>query len=278
MTQEVNIERLNGIARELRALILKVIANAGSGHPGGSLSAIDILTYLYFHHLRIEPKRPDWEDRDRFVLSKGHCAPALYVTLARRGYFSEDLLWLLREIESPLQGHPDMKRTPGVDMTTGSLGLGFSSATGMALGAKVQGKSYRVYVMLSDGELQAGVVWEAAMAAAHYQLDNLVAIVDNNRLQTDGFTAEIMAVEPIVPKWEAFGWHAQRIDGHDFRQIHAAFRRCLQAQGKPHVIVADTVKGKGVSVMENNPEWHSGALTAEQLETFLAELSVKERA
>lgn len=272
MSSEFDADRLAAIARDLRVLILRMIANAGSGHPGGSLSAIDIITYLYFHHMRIDPARPDWEDRDRFVLSKGHCAPALYAALARRGYFPESWLWTLRDVGSRLQGHPDMRKTPGVDMTTGSLGQGFACAAGIALGGRLRGQDFRVYAMLSDAELQEGVVWEAALAAAHHHLDNLVAIVDNNRCQTDGFTAEIVAVEPIGEKWAAFGWHVQRIDGHDFAQIHDAIQRAMRREGKPHAIIADTIKGKGVRAMENRPEWHAQPPTREQAEAFVAEL------
>ena len=200
------LSELRSVARRQRVNILKMIQIAGSGHPGGSLSAIDILTYLYFRHMRIDPAQPRWEDRDRFVLSKGHCSPALYVSLAGRGYFPEEVLWTLRDIGSLLQGHPDMKGAPGIDMTTGSLGQGFSAAVGIALGAKVQGKDFRVYAMLGDGESQEGVVWEAAMAAAHYRLDNLVAFVDYNRQQSDGWIKEIVEIAPVPDKWAAFGW------------------------------------------------------------------------
>ena len=264
---------LRATAARLRSNILNMIYLAGSGHAGGSFSAIDIITYLYFRRMRIDPARPGWEDRDRFVLSKGHCSPALYAALTARGYFAEDVLWTLRDIESPLQGHPDMTKTTGCDMTTGSLGQGFSCAVGIALGGKIQGRDFRVYAMLGDGEMQEGVVWEAAMAASHYRLDNLIAIVDNNRLQTDGFTAEIMNVEPLDERLRAFGFDAQRIDGHDFHAIHQAFERCMRREGRPHAIVADTIKGKGVAEMENNPDWHAGPPKAEQLERFLAELN-----
>lgn len=269
---ELDAAALRRTARGLRAKILRMIHAAGSGHPGGSLSAIDIVTYLYFHHMRIDPARPDWEDRDRFVLSKGHCSPALYAALSARGYFPEETLWTLRDIDSPLQGHPDMKGAPGIDITTGSLGQGFSAAAGMALAARVRKKDFRVYTMVGDGELQEGVVWEAAMAASHYALDNLIAFVDNNRQQTDGFTSDIMKVEPVEPRFRAWGWEAERIDGHDFTAIDAAVRRAMRRRGRPHAIVADTVKGKGVREMENNPEWHSRAITAEQLDRFLKEL------
>lgn len=272
MTNGFDPKRLEETARELRVDILKMIANAGSGHPGGSLSAIDVVTFLYFHRLRLDPTRPDWDERDRFVLSKGHCAPALYVALARRGYFPREWLWTLREVGSRLQGHPDMRKTPGVDMTTGSLGQGFACAAGIALGAKVQGKKYRVYAMLGDGEMQEGIVWETAMAASQYKLDNLIAIVDNNRCQTDGYTAEIVNVEPLHEKWQAFGWHWQRMDGHDFRRIHQALEAAQQRGGRPHVLIADTVKGKGVPSMENKPEWHGLPPTPQQAEAFIAEL------
>lgn len=265
-------EHLRRAAGEARVRILRMIHCAGSGHPGGSLSAIDVLVYLYFHRMRINPGDPQWEDRDRFVLSKGHCSPAWYAALCGRGYFPEDLLWTLRDIESPLQGHPDMKGAPGIDMTTGSLGQGFSCAVGIALGAKVQRRGFRVYAMLGDGELQEGVVYEAAMAARQYGLDNLIAITDNNRLQTDGWTAEIMNVEPIEERFRAFGWETRRIDGHDFAAIHGAFEALAAANGKPKMVIADTVKGKGVRSMENNAGWHAGAISAEQLERFLAEL------
>lgn len=272
MTNGFDPKRLEETARELRVDILRMIANAGSGHPGGSLSAIDVVTFLYFHRLRLDPTRPDWDERDRFVLSKGHCAPALYAALARRGYFPREWLWTLREVGSRLQGHPDMRKTPGVDMTTGSLGQGFACAAGIALGAKVQGKKYRVYAMLGDGEMQEGIVWETAMAASQYKLDNLIAIVDNNRCQTDGYTAEIVNVEPLHEKWQAFGWHWQRMDGHDFRRIHQALEAAQQRGGRPHVLIADTVKGKGVPSMENKPEWHGLPPTPQQAEAFIAEL------
>lgn len=272
--RDLDIASLQATAREVRTLVVKMVANAGSGHIGGSLSAADIITYLYFHRMRIEPQEPDWPNRDRFVLSKGHCCPALYASLALRGYFPEDVLWTLRAVESKLQGHPDMTKTPGVDMTTGSLGHGIAAAVGMALAAKLDKKDYRVYVMVGDGELQEGMVWEAAQAAAHYRLDNLIVFVDNNGFCTDGATADIMNVEPVEAKWEAFGWNACRIDGHDFAQIHEAVERWVAASGgRPSVIVADTTKGKGVSFMEHNCDWHSGAPTPEQTEEALRQLS-----
>lgn len=269
---DTEIRELRALAARLRVNILRMIQIAGSGHPGGSLSAIDVIAYLYFRQLRINPAQPKWEERDRFVLSKGHCAPALYVALAERGYFAEDVLWTLRDIGSPLQGHPDMKGGPGIDMTAGSLGQGFSAATGIALGGKFQGKDFRVYAMLSDGEIEEGVVWEAAMSAAHYKLDNLVAIVDANRQQSDGWITGIMTVEPIVDKWRAFGWEVKRIDGHDFRQIGEAFEWAMPRNAKPHVIIADTVKGKGVAEMEDNPGWHSRTMTVEMLDAYTQEI------
>lgn len=265
---------LERIAVRLRVNIIRMLGESGSGHPGGSLSAIDIVTYLYFHRMRIDPARPKWEDRDRFVLSKGHCSPAAYVALAARGYFPEEVLWTLRDIDSPLQGHPDMKKTIGIDMTTGSLGQGFSCATGIALGGKVLKKDFHVYVMLGDGEIQEGVVWEAASAASHYKLDNLIAFVDYNKLQTDGRTNDIMGIEPIEDRWRAFGWEVARIDGHDFRQIHAASEWAQERAAKPHVIVADTLKGKGIREMEGNVACHAlgQPLTREQVAAYVAQL------
>lgn len=222
--------------------------------------------------MRIDPARPNWEERDRFVLSKGHCSPALYAALAARGYFTEEVLWTLRDIGSLLQGHPDMKGAPGIDMTSGSLGQGFSAATGIALGGRFQRRGFRVYVLLSDGETQEGIVWEAAMAAAHYKLDNLVAIVDSNRQQSDGWISEIMTIEPIEDKWRAFGWEVMRINGHDFGQIEEVLAWAMSQNGKPHVVIANTVKGKGVAEMEDNPAWHSRAMTTEMLEGYTQEL------
>jgi transketolase len=272
MTADLNIEALRVTASRLRRNIIRMITVAGSGHPGGSLSAIDVITYLYFHRMRLDPQDPRWEERDRFILSKGHCAPALYVALAGRGYFPESELWTLRDIGSILQGHPDMRKTPGVDMTTGSLGQGLSCALGMALAGKLDRKDYRVYVMLGDGEVQSGQVWEAAMAAAHYHLDNLVTIVDDNRLQCDGMTEAVMNIRPLAEKWRAFGWRVQSIDGHDFREIHGAFEQCLPLTGKPMVILSNTVKGKGVSFMEGVVGWHAGAPSTEMAEAALAQL------
>jgi len=273
VANDLNVAELKRTAMRLRANIVKMIATAGSGHNGGSLSAIDLITYLYFHGLRIDPARPCWPDRDRFVLSKGHCCPALYAALSARGFFAEELLWTLRDIGSVLQGHPDMTKTPGLDMTTGSLGQGISASVGMALAGKLDGRDYRVYCMVGDGELQEGQVWEAAMAAAHHGLDNLLVIVDNNQMETDGPTRSINNVEPIAPRWDAFGWHTAEIDGHDFAQIHDAFQACRTESGRPSVIVAQTVKGKGVSFMEGKNEWHSGPTNPQQTAQALEELA-----
>lgn len=260
-------------ARNIRCNVLTMINNAQSGHTGGSLSATDILTTLYFSVLNIDPQRPDWEQRDRFVLSKGHASAALYATLAERGYFDQEILTTFDQVDSILQGHPDMKDTPGVDISTGSLGQGLSVAVGMSLAAKIRGESYRVYALLGDGELQEGQVWEAAMSAAHYKLDNLTAIIDRNGLQLLGPTENNMALEPLNTKWEAFGWEVMDVDGHNFNSLLDAFSKALLVKGKPVVIIAHTVKGKGVSFMEGLPEWHSKAPTNEQLAKALAELA-----
>jgi transketolase len=277
LTDELSVENLQATARKLRANIVRMIAIAGSGHNGGSLSAIDIITYLYFHRMRIDPQQPRWPERDRFVMSKGHCCPALYAALAERGYFPEDWLWTLREIDSKLQGHPDMNKTPGVDMSTGSLGQGISAAAGIAMGGKLDAANYIVYCMVGDGELQEGQVWEAAMSAAHYKLDNLVVYVDNNKLETDGLTRQIMNVEPIAEKFRAFGWNALDADGHDFAQIHDATSRCMDRNGHPSVIVCDTIKGKGVSFMEGNAQWHAGPTSPQQTEAALQEIEGEAR-
>lgn len=271
--------RLRGIALELRRDIVEMIGRAGSGHPGGSLSAIDVVTYLYFERMRVDPQRPDWEDRDRFILSKGHCAPAWYAALAKRGYFPRETLWTLREIGSSLQGHPDMNKCPGVDMTTGSLGQGFACAVGMAIGGKVRRKDFNVYVMVSDGELQEGVIWETAMSAGHRGLDNLIAFVDDNHLQTDGRTAEIVDPAPIGEKFAAFGWDWAAADGHDFESIDRALETRPQGTGRPFVVVCETVKGKGLASLEDRVESHSlgAAWTQEETAERLAELKEESR-
>jgi len=251
-----------------------MIATAGSGHPGGALSSADIVTALYFHVMNIDPKRPDWPDRDRFVLSKGHAAAVLYAALAERGFFPKEELLNYRKTGSMLQGHPDMKATPGLDMTTGSLGQGLSAANGMALAAKLDNKDYRVYVLMGDGETEEGQLWEAAMAAAHYKLDNLTGFIDHNGLQIDGPITEVMSPESIQEKVKAFRWHVIDIDGHDMRQILEAIEEAKTVKSKPTVIVAKTVKGKGVPFMENQVGWHGKAPTLEQAKEALKALEV----
>jgi transketolase len=270
------INELAKQARKLRKHVIEMLGEAGSGHPGGSLSAADIMTVLYWHEMNIDPARPDWPDRDRFVLSKGHAAPILYAVLAEKGYFPVEDLKTLRKIGSHLQGHPDSTKTPGVEVPTGSLGQGLSLANGMALAAKMDGRDYRVYALLGDGELEEGMVWEAAMTSAHYRLDNLVAIVDNNNLQIDGDVREVMGVDDIALRFRSFGWYALDIDGHDLSQIMAALRLARGNKGQPTVIVAHTVKGKGVSFMENQVGWHGNAPSKEQTEAALVELAAGE--
>ncbi len=242
-------------ANEVRRWVIELTYRAKSGHPGGSLSAADILTALYFKILRVDPKNPRWEDRDRFVLSKGHAAPAYYAVLAMKGFFPKEELYTLRKVNSRLQGHPSLI-TPGVDMATGSLGQGLSAAIGMALAARIDKKDYRVFVMLGDGECHEGNVWEGAMFASHHKLDNLIAIVDRNMIQLDGFTEEIVALESFSDKWRSFGWWVQSINGHDFNEIVRALKYAIEYKGRPSVIIARTIKGKGVSYMENNPAYH----------------------
>ncbi len=266
-TDELN--RLKRTACQLRWDIVKMIGEAGSGHPGGSLSAVEIVTALYFYIMRHDPANPNWEDRDRFVLSKGHSAPLLYSALAESNYFPKEELWTLRKLGSILQGHPDMKRTPGVEISSGSLGQGFSVACGMALAGKMDRKDYYVYVLLGDGETQAGIVWEAAMFAAHYQLDNLCAFVDLNKLQIDGPVEEVMNIEPIVDKWKAFGWWAKKINGHSFPEIINAVEEAKEIKNQPKVILADTVKGKGVTCMEGNVDFHGKAPSYDQMKEAL---------
>ena len=266
------LAHLQEIARRVRAGILVGTYHAKSGHPGGSLSIADILSYLYFEEMNVDPKNPKWEGRDRFVLSKGHTAPALYAVLAERGYFPKEDLATLRKIDSYLQGHPDMKGTPGVDMTTGSLGLGISAACGMALSAKYKKEDHRVYAILGDGETEEGQVWEAAMFAAHYKLDNLVAFVDWNGLQIDGRIADVMDPTPHDKKLAAFGWHVISIDAHNFEEIAAALAEARTVKGKPTAIIARSVKGKGVSFMEDQVDWHGKAPNAEQFVAAMKEL------
>jgi len=264
-------EQLAAKARQIRRNIIRMTAEAQSGHPGGSLSAVEILTALYFREMRVDPGNPAWPERDRFVLSKGHAAPVLFATLSERGFFPREELLTFRKINSRLQGHPDMKKAPGVDMSTGSLGQGISTAIGMALAGKLDQKDYRVYVLLGDGESQEGQVWEAAMAAGHYKLDNLTVFLDNNGLQIDGPCETVMSVEPLGEKFRAFGWHV--LDGHSFPQIFDALAQARQTKGRPTMIVAHTVKGKGVSFMENQVGWHGTPPSREQAEQALAELA-----
>jgi transketolase len=263
---------LKEMAKKLRRHVITMLATAGSGHPGGSLSAADIVAALYFRILRHDPKDPQWSERDRFILSKGHAAPILYAALAEAGYFSVAELATLRRLDSRLQGHTDRNLTPGVEMSAGSLGIGLSFSIGVALAARLDSKTYRTYVLLSDGECEEGQTWEAALAAAHFNLDNLTAMVDCNGMQLSGWTRDIMNLEPLVSKWQAFGWHVIDIDGHDFEQILAAFPEAEKTKGKPTVIIARTTKGKGVSFMENNITFHGKAPTREEAERALKEL------
>ena len=273
MKMEQNkLNELKSFAAKIRLGALKGVHAAASGHPGGSLSIADILAYLYTCEMKIDASNPKWADRDRLVLSKGHTAPALYAALANKGFFPVEELAKLRQVDSFLQGHPDMKHTPGVDMTTGSLGLGISAACGMALAAKIDGKDYRTYAIVGDGESEEGQVWEAAMFAAHYNLDNLCVIIDWNGLQIDGPVTEVMNPTPHDTKLEAFGFNVISIDGHDFEQIEAAFNAAKECKGKPTAIIARTVKGKGVSYMENQVGWHGNAPKDDQYEIAVAEI------
>ena len=269
MTQ---IRELQEKAKQIRRLIVQMLAEAGSGHPGGSLSSADLITALFFSVLRHNPKEPSWPQRDRFHMSKGHCCPLWYAVLAESGYFPLERLSTLRKMGSMLQGHPD-RRTPGVEVASGSLGQGLSVALGMSLAARIDKLDYRVYVLLGDGESQEGNVWEAAMAASHYACDNLCAIIDYNGFQIDGRTCDVMNLEPLAQKWQAFGWHTIEIDGHDMQQIVAAYQEAQGVKGKPSVIIARTIKGKGVSFMENVVDFHGRAPTKEEAQKALQELS-----
>jgi transketolase len=270
---DYTVEDLQGVARKLRRHVITMISTAGSGHPGGSLSAADIVTALYFRIMHHDPANPHWPDRDRFILSKGHAAPVLYAALAECGYFPLEWLTTLRKTGTCLQGHTDSRLTPGVDMSAGSLGQGLSVGIGMALAARLDRKDYRTYVLLGDGECQEGQVWEAAMFAPNYKLDNLTAIVDYNGLQLDGFTRQIMDLEPFVEKWRSFKWEVLQVDGHDIKQVVDALQKAAQVKDKPVVIVAKTIKGKGVSFMENNVDWHGKAPDKAQTEIALRELA-----
>ncbi|MEA3442232.1 MAG: transketolase [Chloroflexota bacterium] len=266
----LTVPQLEGMAKRLRRHVITMIATAGSGHPGGSLSATDIITALYFKVMRYNPQKPQWQERDRFILSKGHAAPILYAALAESGYFPIEELKTLRKIDSRLQGHTDRNLTPGVEMSAGSLGMGLSFAIGVALNAKLDSKDYWTYVLLSDGECDEGQTWEAALSAAHFRVNNLTAIIDRNGMQLTGWTRDIMNLESLSEKWQAFGWHVIEIDGHDFNQIIAALEEAKNNQ--PTVIIAHTVKGKGVSFMENNAAFHGKAPTTEEAERALQEL------
>jgi transketolase len=268
----LSVLELKHKANQIRQDIITMLLPAKSGHPGGSLSAADILSVLYFQEMNVKPEDPHWKDRDRFVLAKGHAAPVLYGALAEKGFFPKEEILGLRQTGRMLQGHPDMKKTPGVDMSTGSLGQGLSAANGMALAGKLDKKDYRVYVVLGDGEMAEGQVWEAAMAAAHYKLDNVTAILDFNGLQIDGTTDDVMASRPLSEKWRAFGWHVLEVDGHDIEGLLAAFAEAKAMKGKPTILIAKTIKGKGVSFMENQVGWHGNAPSAEQAEQALKEL------
>ncbi|MDR2432104.1 MAG: transketolase [Candidatus Margulisbacteria bacterium] len=267
-----DIKELAAIAKKLRRMIIEMLAGAGSGHPGGSLSAADIVTALYFAKMRYDAQNPQWRERDKFVLSKGHAAPALYAALMEAGLLDRDLQATLRKIGSPLQGHPDMHKVPGVEISTGSLGQGISVAAGIALAGKLDKLNSKVYCLTGDGECQEGQVWEAAMSAAHYRLDNLIVITDRNRLQIDGDTEQVMGLEPLAEKWRAFGFEVLEIDGHDFTQILGALDRADTIVGRPVYILANTVKGKGVSFMENKAHYHGVAPTPEEKIKALAEL------
>ena len=271
--EQAKLALLTEKAREIRIGALTAVYSAASGHPGGSLSIADILSYLYFSEMNVDPKDPKKADRDRLVLSKGHTAPALYAALAARGYFDPELLKTFRQADSILQGHPDMKHIPGVDMTTGSLGLGFSAANGMALSAKISGDSYRVYAILGDGETEEGQIWEAAMFGAHYKLGNLVAFVDFNGLQIDGKITEVMNPTPLDEKFAAFGWNVITIDAHDFEQIEAACKAASECAGKPTAVICRSIKGRGVSYMENQVGWHGKAPSEEQYNLAVTELT-----
>lgn len=269
----MEIKKLEEKARQLRRDVVHMVYTIQSGHIGGSLSITEVMVALYYNKMNIDPQNPKWEDRDRFVLSKGHTAPILYATLADKGFFPKDYtVNSFRRINSCLQGHPDMKKTPGVDMTTGSLGIGLSAACGIALGAKIKNKNFNVYTVIGDGETNEGQIWEAVMTAAHYKLDNLTAFVDINKLQNDGFTADVKGMDPMDEKWKAFGWNTLTIDGHDIKQVLEAIDEARSCKGKPTVILLNTVKGKGVSFMENSILFHGASPNEEQYNKAMEEL------
>jgi transketolase len=274
-SREDLVERLKEEARQLRITDIKMLQKAGSGHPGGTLSAADMVAALYLHKLRLRPEEPDWSDRDRFVLSKGHCIPIVYAALARLGFFPEEQLWTLRKMGSPLQGHPDRMRCPGIEAATGSLGQGLSMAVGMAVAGRIDGASWRTYCMLGDGESQAGQLWEAAMFAGKHGLTNLVGILDQNQVQQSDKVVNILDIDPVTKKWESFGWRVIEIDGHDMAQVLDALDQADDARDRPTMIVSHTVKGKGVSWMELNPDWHGKAPDEEQAALAIEELEGK---
>ena len=275
-TTQMTVGELKGKAKTIRKDIIEMISTAKAGHPGGSLSATDIVTALYFRMMSVDPENPDWPDRDRFILSKGHACPVWYAALAEKGFFDKKHLGTLRKLNSILQGHADMRKTPGVDMTVGSLGQGISAGLGMALSGQLRKKDYHVWVMVGDGECQEGSVWEAAMAAPKWKLDNYTVIVDKNRIQNDTFVDEVMPVDPLPEKWKAFNWNVIEIDGHDMEQVVHALEQAKATKGIPTVIIAHTIKGKGVSYMENVPKWHGAAPNAEETEIALAEIMGEE--
>jgi transketolase len=271
-SSSASLAEMEAVAKRLRRHIVTMTGKAGSGHPGGSLSAVEILITLYFKVLRHKPQAPRWPDRDRFILSKGHAAPALYSVLAECGYFPMEWLLTLRQMDSCLQGHTDCNLTPGVEMSAGALGQGLSFSIGVALAGRLNRRDYRTYVLLGDGECDEGQVWEAAMASAHFKVDNLVAIVDNNGQQIGGWNRDVMNLEPFPAKWQAFGWHVIEVDGHSIPQLSQAFDRAKRIKGQPTVVIAHTIKGKGVSFMENNPDFHGKAPTAEEVRLALKDL------
>jgi transketolase len=271
--KSLTIEEMQALSKQIRRDIITMIGTAGSGHPGGSLSAVEILTALYFKIMRHNPADPHWEDRDRFILSKGHAAPVLYATLSRSGYLPEEELCTLRKIGSRLQGHPECHKTPGVEMSAGALGQGLSFGIGVALSGRLNRQEYYTYILLGDGECDEGQVWEAAMSAAHFHLDKLIAIVDNNGIQIDGWNKDVMNIDPLPDKWKSFNWNVFEVNGHDLFQLIDAFEQAIQTQnGKPGVIIAHTVKGKGVSFMENTADFHGKAPNAEEMKKALKEL------
>ena len=271
--KSLSVPELQVLAKKLRRNIVTMIAKANSGHPGGSLSSVEIVTTLYFHVMQYNPAECNWAERDRFILSKGHAAPVLYATLAECGYIPEKELDTLRQIDSRLQGHTECRLVPGIEMSAGALGQGLSFSIGAALAARLDKLTHRIYVLMGDGECDEGQVWEAAMAASHFKLDNLTAVVDNNGIQLDGWNKDIMTIEPFNKKWAAFGWNVIEADGHDFNQLIAAFDKAKLVKGQPTVIIAHTIKGKGVSFMENNPDFHGKAPNPEQLKIALKELA-----